>query len=75
MVEYFQSIYVEPIIVDNASTYPPLLSWYETNPCKVIRLSINCGHRAPWEQGCVFYGDIRTKSCLVVIIMQLQIQI
>lgn len=57
MVEYFQTIsYVEPIIVDNLSTYPPLLSWYETNPCKVIRLSNNCGHRAPWEQGCVLWG-------------------
>lgn len=57
MVEYFQSIsYVEPIIVDNASTYPPLLSWYETNPCKIIRLLNNCGHRAPWEQGCVLWA-------------------
>lgn len=54
MVKYFQTIsYVEPIIVDNASTYPPLLSWYETNPCRIIRLSNNCGHLAPWQQGCV----------------------
>lgn len=42
----------EIIIIDNGSTYPPLLEWYETNPCKVIKLS-NLGYSAPWVSGVV----------------------
>jgi hypothetical protein len=41
------------IIVDNASDYKPLLDWYETNPCTVIRLKSNIGHKAPWDSGVV----------------------
>ena len=37
----------EIIIVDNGSTYPPLLEWYKTNPCKIIYTE-NRGHMAPW---------------------------
>jgi hypothetical protein len=39
-------------IIDNASTYQPLLDWYETNPCEVIRVD-NLGHTAPWLCGLV----------------------
>jgi hypothetical protein len=39
----------EPIIVDNASTYPPLMEWYETRPCEIVRLAKNHGPRAPWQ--------------------------
>lgn len=42
-----------PIIIDNASTYEPLLDWYETNPCELIRLRSNMGHHAPWLSGVV----------------------
>lgn len=35
------------IIVDNDSTYEPLLEWYKTNPCEIIRTSNN-GHLSPW---------------------------
>jgi glycosyltransferase involved in cell wall biosynthesis len=35
------------IIVDNDSTYEPLLDWYATNPCKIIREK-NLGVAAPW---------------------------
>lgn len=38
----------EIIIVDNNSTYPPLLEWYNKHPCTVIRLDENAGHTAPW---------------------------
>jgi hypothetical protein len=44
---------LEVIVVDNASTYPPLLAWYENCPCEVIRLSRNLGPRAPWICGLV----------------------
>ena len=40
-------------IVDNASTYKPLLDWYATNPCKVVVLEENLGHQAPWLCGLV----------------------
>lgn len=35
------------IIVDNGSTYQPLLDWYKTNPCKII-YQANLGMAAPW---------------------------
>jgi hypothetical protein len=42
----------EIIIIDNGSTYPALLEWYDTNPCTVIRTA-NVGHKAPWITGVV----------------------
>lgn len=39
----------EVIFVDNASTYPPLLTWYASScPYRVIRLNVNIGGSAPW---------------------------
>ncbi len=38
-----------PIIVDNDSTYPPLLEWYKSQPCEIVFLGDNCGPRAPWQ--------------------------
>lgn len=37
-----------PILIDNASTWPPLLDWYDRCPYDVIRLAENVGHHAPW---------------------------
>lgn len=37
------------ILVDNDSTFPPLLVYYETTPHQVIRLGRNLGHLAAWE--------------------------
>ena len=42
------------IIVDNNSTYEPLLEWYATNPCEVIRLNENMNQSAPWLIGIPF---------------------
>lgn len=36
------------IIIDNASTYPPLLEYYESTPHEVIRLKYNVGYLSPW---------------------------
>ncbi len=36
------------IIIDNASTYPPLLKYYESTPHEVIRLNYNVGYLSPW---------------------------
>jgi hypothetical protein len=63
MVECLRGIPdAEIIIVDNASTYAPLLEWYKTNPCEVIRLKDNRGKLAPWT-----LADRRMKElCYVV---------
>ena len=36
-------------IIDNNSTYPPLLEYYDTCPYKVYRLDRNVGYLALWE--------------------------
>lgn len=43
----------EIIIVDNDSTYPPLLEWYATTPCRIEKLNTNVGIAAPWISGVV----------------------
>jgi hypothetical protein len=45
----YQRIY----LIDNESSYPPLLDYYEHTPHNVIRLDENLGHRAPWKSGVV----------------------
>jgi glycosyltransferase involved in cell wall biosynthesis len=37
------------IIVDNESTYEPLLEWYKTKPCEVVFSPVNYGQSAPWN--------------------------
>ena len=44
---------LDVVILDNASTYEPLLAWYDTRPVEVIRLNRNVGCRAPWDTGLV----------------------
>lgn len=39
----------EVVWIDNASTYPPLLKFYETCPYEVRRLRDNRGPGAPWQ--------------------------
>ena len=39
---------ITPVIVDNNSTYPPLLEYYNTTPHKVERLYSNMGPCAVW---------------------------
>jgi hypothetical protein len=45
-IEEFDQL-AEILIVDNGSTYEPLLAWYEAVGHPVIRLP-NVGHTAPW---------------------------
>lgn len=46
-------------ILDNASTYPPLLKYYESCPHTVYRMKNNYGYLALWESGLYkkFYKD------------------
>lgn len=39
------------IILDNNSTYPPLLEYFENMPHELIRLDKNMGHEALWHSG------------------------
>lgn len=39
------------IIVDNASTYPPLRDWLQHCPYDVIHLPTNLGHQCVWQHG------------------------
>jgi len=39
------------IFYDNASTYEPLLEFYENCPYEVVRSKKNAGHRAVWNSG------------------------
>jgi hypothetical protein len=41
------------ILLDNASTYPPLLDYLRISPHDVIALPANLGHRSPWLCGLV----------------------
>ena len=51
MVEYLsKEPRVEVIIVDNNSTYQPLLDYYAQTKVKVIRMSQNFGYLVIWEQ-------------------------
>jgi hypothetical protein len=40
-------------LLDNASTYPPLLEWLDQSRHTVVRSERNLGHRGPWLSGLV----------------------
>jgi len=46
-IEQYHSL-AEIIILDNGSTYPPLIEWYKKIPHKVI-FEKNLGHSGPWN--------------------------
>lgn len=50
MVEYLLQIpNCHPVVIDNDSSYPPLLEWYASNPCEIILRGSNRGCYGPWE--------------------------
>jgi hypothetical protein len=40
--------YNRPILVDNASTFPPLVDFLESVDIEVVRMDSNVGHLVPW---------------------------
>lgn len=49
-IERFEQMGLKNItIIDNQSTYPPLLEYYKTIPYRVITMDQNYGHRVFWE--------------------------
>ena len=58
MCEDLTRLGCEVILIDNNSTYPPLLEWYSSCPYKVHRLNKNYGERTFWTSGiCNNYND------------------
>lgn len=51
MAEFLSDHNVNVIMIDNNSTYQPLLDWYETCPYKVYRLKENLGHKCLYKSG------------------------
>jgi hypothetical protein len=47
-IERFEDL-AEILIVDNGSTYEPLLQYYKSQPHEVLYLD-NLGHKAPWTE-------------------------
>lgn len=43
----------EIYLVDNASTYEPLLDWYKQQPHRVIYMNHNSGHTGVWHNGVI----------------------
>lgn len=41
------------VILDNESTYPPLVEYLASTPHTVVHLGRNVGHTAPWDAGMV----------------------
>jgi hypothetical protein len=47
---------LEVILVDNGSTYPPLLNWYKTKPYEIHYTTVNgalLGSKSPWLSGII----------------------
>jgi hypothetical protein len=51
MAEFLSDTGCEVILVDNKSTYQPLLDWYKTCPYKTHLLKHNYGERVFWDSG------------------------
>jgi hypothetical protein len=51
MAEFLYDTNCEPILIDNNSSYIPLLEWYKTCPYKVHLLKNNYGERVFWDSG------------------------
>lgn len=58
--------YVRPVLVDNASTYPPLVDFLDRlTDIEVFRLTENLAHKAPWQADAV-QAKLRTTFPVVV---------
>lgn len=49
------------VIIDNCSTWGPLLDWYDNCGLEVVRLKENVGHEAPWRTGTVLSAEEHKK--------------
>lgn len=65
LVDYLLDVpNARPIIVDNASTYAPLLAWYRLDHgIEIVRAEKNLGPRAPW-----LIGHALMKECAYYVV-------
>lgn len=49
IADYLVECNIEPIIVDNNSTYQPLLDFYSETTYKIIKMNGNFGHNVIWD--------------------------
>lgn len=63
LAEYLADTGCEPILIDNNSTYPPLLDWYKNCPFKVHKLNINYRERVFWDSG--LFNEYNDKYYIV----------
>ena len=42
------------VLVDNDSTYPPMVEYLAATPHTLVRCGWNMGHRSPWLSGAIF---------------------
>lgn len=65
MVQWLESYGLNNIIiVDNNSTYPPLLDYLSATPYRVERVFKNLGHLVVWK--CGLFNDILSKNYYIV---------
>ena len=70
MAEYMSDTGCEVILIDNNSTYPPLLEWYKTCPYKVHRLYKNYKAFDFWK-----YNRLKHYPCKNYIVTDPDLQI
>ncbi len=51
--------YVNIVVLDNQSDYPPLLDYYKTTDVRVVRLDANLGYMALWQSE--FFSEIQNS--------------
>jgi hypothetical protein len=61
MAEWLSDRDCEVILVDNGSTYPPLLEWYDKCSYPLFKLNGNFGHEVVWTCGIIdnHYPEIK----------------
>lgn len=52
---------IEPVFIDNNSTYPPLLEYYQSCRFRVLRLVSNYGHTVLWQYPVLDVLDIKER--------------
>jgi hypothetical protein len=61
MIEWLLDRNMEVIIIDNNSTYPPLLEYYENCGLQVLRMDANYGHTVVWTKDVLSIFSIKGR--------------
>lgn len=61
MADWLSKRGCEPVFIDNASDYPPLIQYYNDTPFQVLRLEKNYGHYSLWWANVVNRLNIKDR--------------